>query len=388
MKIFTKENVSEINEKYNMGHPISRYDNLWFQNNHGLRKSGIKYFLNNEELIEYAKCYNGVEYFIEKYCKIFIPGIGMSDVVLRGYQKEAIKHYKDNRFSIFLKSRQMGIQTILGLMFLHEILFNEDKHILISSYKTLECKEIFKIIKNAYMALPFFLKVGVFNWNEKYISLENKSHISCVGGAKEIAFGCSYDIISLNDFSRFHNAEHIYNSVVPIISNKKDSKIVINSGPNGLNFFHELVRDSERPDLDPKKNMFSTMRIHWWQFPGRLDTKLIFTDDKRYPIEHVLKYLEDQGLEFYERKTKDETVFFIKYDHKNPKTDISSIRQIKIFDFYLTDIANITNWREETIKILGSEILFLREYDMMFICNELEYKNIKRTEIIDKILGE
>lgn len=64
------------------------------------------------------------------------------------------------------------------------------------------------------------------------------------------------------------------------------NKIIISSVPNGNNFFHKLVIDSERMDGDPLKNNFKTKRIYWWMVDGR--------DEKWKEI--MIKYLGDKKL--------------------------------------------------------------------------------------------
>jgi hypothetical protein len=394
MKIFTEEDILNINKRYNEGRVISRYEKLWFQTIYGVRKAGIKYFLNDEELKEYAKCYNSVEYFIEKYCKVKLEDGKIGPIEIRDYQRDAIKHYKDNRFSIFFNSRQMGIQTILCLIFIHEILFNNDKHILIVSYKGETNKKIIKRIKDTYRTLPFFLKMGVVNWNEKQLNFENKSHISTLCPTKNIAIKCAhnYDIVFFNDFSQIINNEEIYRDIVPNIMSTKDSKLVINSSANGFNLFYKLVQDAERSVSDPLKNVFSCMRTYWWQIQGRLDTKIKFIDNKlkfhNCSVSGILNNLKNKGLDIYEKKIDNETIYFIKFDINNHKTHIENIRQIICEYTPLNVVAEITNWKEETINILGSEMMFEKEYNLSFISDENEFKNFKRTETIDKMLDD
>ena len=70
MKIFTKEDIDEIIEKYKYGYLVSRSDKIWHQNLIGVRNSGIKYYMSPTELEEYIKCKFSIEYFAEEYCKI------------------------------------------------------------------------------------------------------------------------------------------------------------------------------------------------------------------------------------------------------------------------------------------------------------------------------
>lgn len=269
MKVYTKEIIAEIEKNYLAGKKINRSENIFYQRIEYTRKAGIKYLMDSDELEEYIKCKLSVHYFAEKYCRIKLEDGSIGPMKLRDYQKEAIEHFVKNKFSIFFRSRQVGLQVVMCITFLHETLFNKDKSILLVSYKGESNNEIVRGIKNIYALLPFFLKQGIVNWNEKQMVFENGSRLFTYCPVKEFGIGYDPDIVFLNEFSKMPNAERIYDTLVPIISSKKDSKLIIHSGPNGFNFFYQLVQNSERPIMDPSKNSFETMRTYWWQVAGR-----------------------------------------------------------------------------------------------------------------------
>jgi len=66
--------------------------------------------------------------------------------------------------------------------------------------------------------------------------------------------------------------QSIYKSIFPTISARQNTKLILASDLNGYNHFYELVENSERYDDDPKKNIFNTMRIYWWQVSSRDQT--------------------------------------------------------------------------------------------------------------------
>ncbi len=55
-----------------------------------------------------------------------------------------------------------------------------------------------------------------------------------------------------------------FNSVYPVISSGKKTKIIIVSTPNGMNLFYKLWMDSIN-----KKNDYVPFEIHWSNVPGR-----------------------------------------------------------------------------------------------------------------------
>ena len=68
--VLTTIKVEEILEKERLALPLKRNEQLWFKRLNGIRKSGIKFAMTQEEFEEYLKCKLSVYYFAENYCKI------------------------------------------------------------------------------------------------------------------------------------------------------------------------------------------------------------------------------------------------------------------------------------------------------------------------------
>ena len=268
MKILTSEKIDIINKKEKEGVVLNRREKICYKGIPNTRKRGIKFAHTTDELIEYSKCFNSIDYFIEKQAKVQLENDEIGKIKIRDYQKNAIDLMNDKKFVLFFRSRQVGITVSIALYFLHILLFNNDKKIIIISNKGQNGREFMKKIKTVYYNLPFFLKQGIIKWTENNIEFENGSRIDIISDVKDnkqIFF--DMDIILLNEFSRIKNQNELYAEIFTQI--KKDGKIIIDSGPNGLNFFYKLVTDSERMQGDPDKNLFNTMRIYWWQVLGR-----------------------------------------------------------------------------------------------------------------------
>ena len=72
-----------------------------------------------------------------------------------------------------------------AIVILHFVLFNDDKGCMIVANKGKTVQEIIRKIKDIYKLLPFFLKKGVTNWNEKQIAFENNSRIQTENRTKD-----------------------------------------------------------------------------------------------------------------------------------------------------------------------------------------------------------
>lgn len=187
-------------------------------------------------------------------------------IELYDFQKDIIEHFKNNRFSINMSSRQNGITRIMILYLMHEMLYNLKKKIIIFNYKSSEGIEMSKMFKEIYKTLPFFMKFGVKTWNVKDIIFENESRISFRTYSKYPVFETDYSISLLNGFSKVQPSilESFLNNILPTMTCIKDNRLIISSRPNGLNKFYEIFQGAESG-----LNLFKPIKSYWWQVPNR-----------------------------------------------------------------------------------------------------------------------
>lgn len=106
--IFTTKLVEDVTNNINDGVIVKRFQNPWFQNEIGVRRSGLTFMMTPDEIQEYIKCKLDIQYFAEKYCRIKTEDGSVQNIKLRDYQKEILNLYTNNRFSILCGSRQIG----------------------------------------------------------------------------------------------------------------------------------------------------------------------------------------------------------------------------------------------------------------------------------------
>lgn len=253
----TTKKINKILSEYHQGLPIKRTDKIFYRGIGGTLNSNVVIALTHDELLEYAKCSNDIFYFIEKYCNI----------KLREYQIEWISNFINNRFTIFCTSRQTGYSQIISKVYLHYLIFNVDKKITLISNKGDTGKDFISKLYDTYLKLPFFIKPGIVNHNTKDIKFANNCNISCVTGKwYELK---KTDVLSYLDFSHIPPGILNYDSDFLKMTENSNSRISIQSQPNGLNKFYELLVNSERKEKDPKKDIYKTIRTYWWEVEGR-----------------------------------------------------------------------------------------------------------------------
>ena len=79
---------------------------------------------------EYLKCASNPAHFMRKYCYIQHPQRGRVLFNLYPFQDKVLNLWKDNPYDIILKSRQLGISTLVAGYSLWLMLFHKDKNIL------------------------------------------------------------------------------------------------------------------------------------------------------------------------------------------------------------------------------------------------------------------
>lgn len=394
--VFTTKLVDEATDKINDGIVIKRYQNPWLKSEVGLRRSGVTFRMTPDEQQEYVRCALDVHYFVEKYCKVKREDGSIGNILLRDYQKEILDNFVNSRFNILMASRQVGKTISSAIFMLHKILFDNDKNIMIVANKGDTAVEIVDKIKSIYTLLPFFLKPGIKTWNQKSLTFENGCRIKTSARTKTPAIGFTIDVLYLDEFAHIPSniIEPYYTAAFPTTAAVQNSKIIITSTPNGMNLFHRLLTDAERPEGDPQKNNYKAMRVYWYQVPGRFVTYLRLNPHKLYDHGITKEDVFELCKEKWGDKTKIEMGWNsdlqkdIIYVYNNENCSDEEVKSLSIvdnrgFEIPIRALSEATTWKEEAIKDIGGEDAFNQEYGLRFINAS---KSLLNEAIIDELL--
>jgi hypothetical protein len=394
--VFTSQIVEEATNRINDGVTLKRFQNPWLNTEVGIRRNGLVFKMTPDEQQEYIKCALDVQYFAEKYCKVKTEDGSINNIKLREYQREMLDLFANNRNSILMASRQVGKTISSSIFILHFLIFNNDKNVMIIANKGDTVIEIVDKIKSIYTLLPFFLKPGVKIWNQKSITFENGCRIKTSARTKTPAVGFSIDLLYLDEFAHIPSniIEAFYTAAYPTVSAIQNSKIIITSTPNGINLFHKLLTDAERPDGDPLKNNYRAMRVYWHQVPGRFVTYIRLNNHKLYDCGLTKDDIYKHCVDIWGDKTKVEIVFNqdiqkdVIYVYNNENCADIDVKSMKILDgngseVPIMAVAELTTWKEEAIKDIGGEDGFNQEYGLRFINSS---KSLLSEAIIDDLL--
>jgi len=394
--VFTTKLVDEATDKINDGVVVKRYQNPWLKSEVGLRRAGVSFRMTADEQQEYVRCALDVHYFVEKYCKVKREDGSVGSIKLRDYQKEILDSFVNNRFSILMASRQVGKTISSSIFMLHKILFDNDRNIMIVANKGDTAVEIVDKIKSIYSLLPFFLKPGIKTWNQKSLTFENGCRIKTSARTKTPAIGFTIDVLYLDEFAHIPSniIEPYYTAAFPTTAAVQNSKIIITSTPNGMNLFHRLLTDAERPEGDPLKNNYKPMRVYWYQVPGRFVTYIRLNAHKLYEY----GVTKEEIFDLVNNKWGDKTKVFMEYnmdllkdvinvfnDDRCTDEDVKKLTFVDKngFEVPIMAIAEVTTWKEEAIKDIGGEDAFNQEYGLRFINAS---KSLLNEAIIDDLL--
>ena len=245
-------------------------NNQGYRNNPKLKPPGVELQYTKEELDEYIKCAKDPVYFCSKYVKVKTLDKGVMPFKLYDYQEKFVQNIHDNRFVISKWPRQSGKSTSVIGYICHYVTFNQSVNVAILANKLKTAKdELFAKLQLAYENLPQFLQQGVLEWNKTSFKLENGSRVVCDATSSSAIRGGSYNLLLLDEYAFLpsHIAEEFYSSTYPTISAGTTTKLIIVSTPNGMNHFHKLWVDANRPEGHKLKNKFVPVEVSWRDVP-------------------------------------------------------------------------------------------------------------------------
>jgi hypothetical protein len=237
-----------------------------YRDNPLLKKVGVDHQYTKEQIEEYVKCSKDPVYFCKNYIKIVNVDEGLINFNMWPFQEEMLNLFKDNRFVITKCPRQVGKTTTTVGYLLWATIFTDSQNVAVLANKGSLARDILSKYQLAYENLPQWLQQGVVTWNKGNVELENGSKVIAASTSSSAIRGGSFNIVFLDEFAFVPNniANEFFNSVYPVISSGKSSKIIIVSTPNGMNLFYKLWMDSIEG-----RNNYKNFEIHWSHVPGR-----------------------------------------------------------------------------------------------------------------------
>lgn len=227
--------------------------------------------ISYQEIIrqEFAKCAASPVYFMKHYVKIKHPIRGMVLFDLYKFQEETLTSFHDFRFNIILKSRQMGISTLVAAYSLWLMTFNKDKNILLISLRQDDAKDVVTKVRDAQQELPTWLKVQCIEDNRLSLKFSNGSQIKAASTTKKSGVGQALSLLIIDEAALIDEASELWTSASPTLSTGGNA--IILSTPRGVgNWFHQMWQGAEENnDGKVGKNGFHPITLPWQLHPER-----------------------------------------------------------------------------------------------------------------------
>ena len=409
--------------------------NQGYRNNPKLKPPGVDLQYTKEQLEEYIKCAKDPVYFCSKYVKVKTLDKGIMPFELYDYQQKFVKAIHDNRFTISKWPRQSGKSTSVIGYICHYITFNQSVSVAILANRLKTAKdELYSKLQMAYENLPPFLQQGVVEWNKTSLKLENGSRVICDATSSAAIRGGSFNFLLLDEYAFLpsHVAEEFYASTYPTISAGTTTKLVIVSTPNGMNHFHKLWVDANRPEGHKLKNKFVPIDVSWREVPitpggPRRDDvwaaeQIANTSEEQFQQEYGCSFLGSsntlisstklnvlapeefmsenaEGLRIYEQPIKDRMYFLQADVSRGQGADYSAFT---IIDGASAPYKVVASYRNNTISPFNFPTTILnaaKQYNNAFVLietndlggqvsnilhSELEYENVLMTKVLGR----
>ena len=222
---------------------------------------------NLKEIIkqEYLRCATDPVYFMRKYCMIQHPMRGRIPFHLYPFQEKVLNLFKKHNYATVLKSRQLGISTLVAGFSLWLMVFSQDKNILCIATKQDTAKNMVTKVKFMFENLPSWLKGSKkpLEDNKLNLKLPNGSQIKAVSAASDAGRSEAVSLLIIDEAAFIEDIESIWTAAQQTLST--GGGCISLSTPNGVgNWFHNTWVKAELGE-----NSFVPIRLPWSVHPER-----------------------------------------------------------------------------------------------------------------------
>jgi hypothetical protein len=200
---------------------------------------------------------------MRKYCYIQHPQRGRVIFNLFPFQSKVLNLWKDNPYSVVLKSRQLGISTLAAGYSLWMMTFYKDRNVLCLSKTQETARNMVTKVKFMYDNLPSWLKVTAEENNKLSLRLSNGSQIKAKSSNADSARSEAVSLLIIDEAAFIDNVEDTWASAQQTLATGGGA--IVLSTPFGTgNWFHQTWVRAEA-----KENDFLPIKLPWYVHPER-----------------------------------------------------------------------------------------------------------------------
>ena len=212
---------------------------------------------------EYIKCAQDPAHFMKKYCFIQHPQRGRIPFHLYPFQEKVLHLWRDNPYSIVLKSRQLGISTLGGGYALWLMLFHKDRNVLCLATTQETAKNMVTKVRFMFDNLPSWLKIDSIENNRLSLKLANGSQIKAKSSNSDAARSEAVSLLLIDEAAFIENVAETWASAQQTLATGGGA--IVLSTPYGTgNWFHQTWVRAENGEND-----FLPIKLPWYVHPER-----------------------------------------------------------------------------------------------------------------------
>ncbi len=213
---------------------------------------------------EIIKCGKDPNYFFKNYLKIQHPVRGLIPFDTYEFQDDCVDQFIDNRFNIVLKSRQLGLSTLVAAYAVWMAIFQREKNILIIATKLSVAQNFIIKVKTMIRSLPKWLMIPeIVANNKQVIQFSHGSQIKAIPTSEDAGRSEALSLLIVDEAAFVRNFDTIWTGIYPTIST--GGRVIILSTPNGAGGQYYRLYTQAEAGL----NEFNAIRIPWDAHPER-----------------------------------------------------------------------------------------------------------------------
>jgi hypothetical protein len=218
------------------------------------------------QINEIIKCGKDPVYFMNRYLFIQHPLRGLIPFKTYDFQDDCVDHFNKSRFNIILKSRQLGLSTLVAAYAVWQAIFYKEKNILIIATKLAVAQNFIRKVKTYIKSMPNWLLVPTIIANNKQqVEFSNGSQIKAIPTSDDAGRSEALSLLIVDEAAFVRNFDELWMGLYPTLST--GGRAILLSTPNGVGGqYHEIYSKAER-----KENKFNPVKLMWDVHPERDD---------------------------------------------------------------------------------------------------------------------
>jgi len=197
-----------------------------------------------------------------------------------------LEDFRDYRFNIILKARQLGISTISAAYVAWLMLFHKDKNILVVATKLQTATNLVKKVKAIIKNLPKWMQISdIIVDNRTSFELSNGSQIKGSSTSGDAGRSEALSLLIIDEAAHVERLDELWTALYPTLST--GGRCIALSTPNGVgNWFHQNCVEAEAGTND-----FHMTTLMWDAHPDR-DKKWFEKETKNMSKRQIAQELE------------------------------------------------------------------------------------------------